>query len=71
MVPHVQLTTNSRSGCWANDKIFTIFIRQPSPELIDHSTCGTIPFPLHKEFPDLRQIHFLHERASGEGVKKI
>jgi hypothetical protein len=31
---------------------FVLFLKQPSPLLIDDCTCGTIPFPLYREFPD-------------------
>jgi hypothetical protein len=32
------------------EKDFVLFLRQPSPQLVD-CTCGTIPFPLYREFP--------------------
>jgi hypothetical protein len=32
-------------------KHLKIVLRQPSPQLIDDCTFGTIPFPLYREFP--------------------
>jgi hypothetical protein len=40
----VQLATNFRIGCWTNDKIFTIVVKQPGPQLFDYCTCSTILF---------------------------
>jgi hypothetical protein len=32
-------------------KYFVLFLKQPSPQLVDDCTSGTIPFPLYREFP--------------------
>jgi hypothetical protein len=32
-------------------KNFVLFLKQPSPQLVDDCTCSTIPFPLYREIP--------------------
>jgi hypothetical protein len=38
---------------------FILFLRQPSPQLVDDCTCGTIPFPLFREFPGCKSFSLL------------
>ena len=33
------------------EKMFYLFLKQPSPQLVDNCTYGTVPFPLYREFP--------------------
>ena len=46
-----QSSTNCRIGCWQIEKYFFTNCKQPSPQLVDDCTCGTIPFPLYRDFP--------------------
>ncbi len=71
MVPHVKSSTNYRIGCWTDEKIFTIVVRQPSPQLFDDCTCGTIPFHLYRDFPVMAYLVDTYELQSHWRLFKV
>jgi hypothetical protein len=50
-------------------------LKQPSPQLVDNCTCGTIPFPLYREFPGLaiyiKIKVFLNKKTSTANLSSI
>jgi hypothetical protein len=51
-----------KNGCWYSEKDFVHFLKQPSKQLADKCTCGTIPFPQYRDFPVLAK-----QLAKGRG----